>query len=60
MSDGKHLLKDETDKPLSEGFVGDSEEQGKLLARIKKMNAKLKTLLKNTDSNKTKDDSNEE
>jgi HAE1 family hydrophobic/amphiphilic exporter-1 len=57
LADGKHLLKDEVDEPLSESFVRSTEERGKLLGNLRKANAKLKELLsKNGKKNSTKKD----
>ena len=59
MADGRKLLKDEVDQPLSEGIVKNSEEQGGMLDSIKKINSKLRNLAKNKDSNKTTEDNHE-
>ena len=45
LSDGKHLIKDEDDAPLSESFVQSNEDRGKLLESLKKANKRLKKLL---------------
>ncbi|AFK04908.1 transporter, hydrophobe/amphiphile efflux-1 (HAE1) family [Emticicia oligotrophica DSM 17448] len=54
LSDGKHLIKDEDEEPLSERFVESSEERGKILKNIRKANERLKKLLNRNDEDDTK------
>ena len=51
MADGRKLLKDEEDEPLSESFVKDSQNKSSILGSIKKINSKLRNLTKSKDSN---------
>lgn len=53
LSDGKHLIKDEDDSPLSESFVEASEENNRILKNIRKANEKLKKLLNRNDEDET-------
>lgn len=53
LSDGKHLIKDEDDSPLSESFVEASEENSRILKNIRKANEKLKKLLNRNDEDDT-------
>ncbi|MER0439509.1 efflux RND transporter permease subunit [Emticicia sp. W12TSBA100-4] len=53
LSDGKHLIKDEDDSPLSESFVEASEENNRILKNIRKANEKLKKLLNRSDEDET-------
>ncbi|GGD59428.1 multidrug transporter AcrB [Emticicia aquatilis] len=53
LSDGKHLIKDEDEAPLSESFVEASEERSKMLKNIRKANEKLKKLLNRNDEDDT-------
>ncbi|WP_341225433.1 efflux RND transporter permease subunit [uncultured Arcticibacterium sp.] len=45
LADGKQLIKNEVNESLSENFIRSMEEESKILANIRKANAKLKKLL---------------
>ena len=60
MADGRKLLKDEEDEPLSESFAKNGQDKGSLLKSIKKINAKLRSLSKNGDSTKKIEDNHED
>lgn len=46
MAEGKSLIKDELDEPMSEEFFRNNEGEGSVRARLKKMNKQLKKLMK--------------
>ena len=49
LADGRKLLNDEEDSPLSESIVHNSENSNGILDSIRKINAKIKSLSKNKD-----------
>ncbi|MDR5589884.1 efflux RND transporter permease subunit [Christiangramia sp. SM2212] len=49
MADGKSLIKDEFDEPISEEFFRNNEGEGSIRTRLKKMNKQLKKLMKRKD-----------
>ncbi|MAZ25754.1 MAG: hydrophobe/amphiphile efflux-1 family RND transporter [Cytophagaceae bacterium] len=49
MSEGRSLIKDEHDEPISEEFMRTSEGESKISLRLRKMNKQLKKLMKRKD-----------
>ena len=49
MSEGRSLIKDEHDEPISEQFMRTSEGESKISLRLRKMNKQLKKLMKRKD-----------
>ncbi|GAA4325122.1 efflux RND transporter permease subunit [Pontixanthobacter gangjinensis] len=46
MADGKSLIRDEHDEPMSEEFFRNKDGEGQIRSRLRKMNKKLKKLMK--------------